>query len=134
MRNVLKLYAMFREPRNFLIILCAYVACSLTAHVLHGWDADFGTTNLVLSIEASIASAAIMMMGRRTAEAQESANQQMRTMVAAIYEMQDTQTKTLKGVLLVAEAQRDVLLDHAEILKALQDGDRQIVDTLKAKS
>lgn len=112
--TLIRFYAIFREPKNFLVLLCLYIVGSVTAHLMRGYDSDFGLTNLVLSIEASIASAAIMMMNRDNAESIEKANAQMREMVKHLVEAESRQEKMLQGILLIAEAQRDALVSLQE--------------------
>jgi uncharacterized membrane protein len=116
MHKVMRLYAAFREPRNFLVFLLTYIATSLTFHVMRGYDADFGMTNLVLSIEASIASAALMMLGKHSADMQQKNSEDQARMLAA--------------VLAMAEGQRDMLANHTEVLRALKEGDERILQTL----
>ncbi len=70
MNPILRLYLTIRRPRNFLILLCIFIATSLALHFMHGYDADFGATNLILSIEASTAGAVLMMIAEESAEAQ----------------------------------------------------------------
>jgi len=123
MPNLMRVYASFRDPRNFLVILVTYILLSATMHLLHGYDPEWGMTNLILSIEASVASAALMMMGKKNGDEQAK-------MLAMVLEMASAQDKTLKGVLLIAEAQRDMLLDHAALLRALKEGDERILQTL----
>jgi hypothetical protein len=127
MRNpLLRFYLTVRRPRNFLILLCIFIGTSLLLHFLNGYDGDWGATNLILSIEASTAGAVLMMVAESSAETQE-------RMLEALVEMSQSQDKTLKGVLLIAEAQRDMLMDHANLLRALKDGDDRILKTLTDK-
>jgi hypothetical protein len=100
-------YAAFREPRNFLRIVVAYVVASLVLHWLRGYDPDWGDTNLTFSIEATISSAIIMMQGR---ESQRMADDARRM-----------HGETLQAVLDIAKAQRDTLRDQATHLRHLAD-------------
>lgn len=118
-----RLYLKFREEKFFLRALCVFVLTSLALHYAIGYDSDWGGTNLTLSIEAAIASAVIMMEQQRAAAVQQK-------QLDAILAMQAAQDKTLKGVLLIAEAQRDMLIDHRTLLQALKDGDERILKTL----
>lgn len=135
-----RIYLRFRSPRIFLIALSAFIVSSLYLHYTRGYDADWGGTNLSLSIEASVASAVITVAAEETlrllrliwdgvqkllsmAEKQD----RILSMLLALSEAQD---KTLRGVLLIAEAQRDMLLDHREHLLALKKGDERILKTL----
>ena len=130
MARLLRLYLWLRSPRVFLVLLCTFVGTSLTLHFLRAYDADFGATNLILSIEASIAGAVLMMVAEESAAMQRAAAEQMHTMLAAALAASDAQDKTLEGVLLIAEAQRDMLLDHRALLQALKEGDERILQTL----
>ena len=121
---MLRLYLTVRRPRNFLILLCLFILSSLLLHYFHGYDSDFGATNLILSIEATVAGAVLMMV------AEESADIQAR-MLTQLVEMGEAQAKTLKGVLLIAEAQRDALIDHAALLRVLRESDERILNVLK---
>lgn len=130
MGKLSRLYLTFRHPRVFLIALVTFVVTSLLLHFFRGYDSDWGATNLTLSIEASIASAVLTMMAERAATMQTEVAEQMRQMLEASLEMQAAQDRTLKGVLLIAEAQRDMLLDHKRILETLKEGDELILKTL----
>lgn len=125
-----RLYLAFRHPRVFLFALVTFVITMLSLHFLRGVDEDWGATNLTLSIEASIASAVLTMMAERAAQMQTEVAAQMRQMLEASLAMQAAQDKTLQGVLLIAEAQRDMLLDHRSLLQALKEGDERILKTL----
>lgn len=130
MGKLSRLYLTFRHPRVFLIALVTFVITSLLLHFFRGYDSDWGATNLTLSIEASIASAVLTMMAERAAAMQTEVAAQMRQMLEASLDMQAAQDRTLKGVLLIAEAQRDMLLDHKRILETLKEGDELILKTL----
>jgi uncharacterized membrane protein len=105
MRNpVLSLYLTARKPRNFLKLVIVFIVASATAHWLRGYDSDWGLTNLIFSTEATIAGAVMLMF-------QEEAAERADRMLARLVEMNEAQAKTLKGVLLIAEAQRDALLE-----------------------
>lgn len=119
MPSLLRLYMTVRKPRNFLILLCTFIGTSLALHFLLGTDADFGATNLVLSIEASTASAVLMMV------AEESAQLQRQTV--------DSQGSMLAALLSIAEAQRDMLADHAALLRTLKETDERLLQTLTTR-
>ncbi|PVX77157.1 DUF1003 domain-containing protein [Paraburkholderia unamae] len=104
-----RLYLKFREEKTFLRILILFVVLALVLHHLFGIDPDWGGTNLTLSIEAAIASAVIMMEQKRSGEVQQ---------------------KQLEAILAMAEAQRDMLADHATLLKTLKEGDERLLKTL----
>lgn len=71
MNPILQLYLVVRKPRNFLVILCAFIAASLLLHFFRAYDDGFGLTNLILSIEASTASAVLLMVAEASSVAQE---------------------------------------------------------------
>lgn len=116
MPSLLRLYLTVRKPRNFLIVLCIFIGTSLLLHFFNGYDGDWGATNLILSIEASTAGAVLMMV------AEQSAQMQIRN--------GEDQAKMLAAVLSIAEAQRGMLSDHTELLRALKEGDDRILKTL----
>lgn len=131
-----RLYLRFREPKIFLIALCVFVVSSLLLHFFRGYDADFGRTNLTLSVEASIASAVLTVAAEETLYLL----REILGVVKLVYELVKlvkeqglTTEKILKGVLLIAEAQREVLIDHATILRTMQESDRAILELLKEK-
>lgn len=106
---ILRFYLTVRKPRNFLKIVFTFIVTSLLLHWWHGYDSDWGATNLILSIDATIASTIMLMI-------QEEGAEKMDRMLAALLAM--------------AEAQRDMLADHATLLRALRDGDERILKTL----
>lgn len=106
---ILRFYLTVRKPRNFLKIVFVFIASSLLLHWLHGYDTDWGATNLILSIDATIASTIMLMI-------QEEGAERMDRMLAALIDM--------------AQAQRDMLADHATLLRALREGDERILKTL----
>lgn len=120
---ILRFYLTVRKPRNFLKIACVFIASSLSLHWLHGYDPEFGATNLILSIDATIASAIMLMIQEEGAALQEE-------MLKKLVEMGRHQDETLRGVLLLAEASRDMLVDHEKFLRALREGDVRILEAL----
>jgi hypothetical protein len=120
---ILRFYLMVRKPRNFLTLALIFICTSLVLHFTRGYDADWGATNLILSIDATIAGAVMLMV-------QESAAEKLETMLDALVDMGRAQEKTLKGVLLIAEAQRDALIDHSSLLRTLREGDERILRAL----
>jgi hypothetical protein len=113
MRNpVLRLYLTVRKPRNFLRLLCLFITTSLILHVFRGYDADWGSTNLILSIEATIAGAVMLMVQEEAAEMQE---------------------KMLKALVSMAEAQHAMLADYGALLLAIKDADERLLNVLTAK-
>lgn len=136
-----RLYLRFRSPKIFLVALSGFIVSSLYLHYTHGYDSDWGGTNLSLSIEASVASAVITVAAEETLRllkaifgivtrllAMAKTQERILNMLLA---MSEAQNKTLNGVLLIAEAQRDMLIDHASLLRALKQGDERILETLK---
>lgn len=110
MRNpALRLYITVRKPRNFLRLLCVFIGTSLALHFLRGYDADWGGTNLILSIESTVAGAVMLMVQEESAE---------------------MQAKMLSALLGMAEAQRAMLADHSTLLRTLKEGDERILQTL----
>lgn len=120
---ILRFYLTVRKPRNFLKIVSTFIASSLLLHWLRGYDPDWGGTNLILSIDATIASTIMLMIQEEGAALQEE-------MLKKLVEMGQHQEKTLRGVLLLAEAQRDMLMDHDKFLRALREGDARILEAL----
>jgi hypothetical protein len=108
-KAILLFYVTIRKPRNFLKIVFTFIGTSLVLHWLRGYDADWGSTNLILSIDATIASTVMLMI-------QEEAAERMEKMLTAMLDM--------------AAAQRDMLTDHAALLRALREGDERILKTL----
>jgi uncharacterized membrane protein len=119
MRSLFRLYMTVRKPKNFLIILLVFIGTSLLLHFLTGVDPEFGATNLILSIEASTASAVLMMV------AEESADLQRQTV--------DSQGRMLAALLAIAEAQRDMLTDHTALLRAIRDADERLLKALTTR-
>lgn len=108
---VMRFYMTVKRPRNFLKIVCTFIATSILLHWFRGYDADWGGTNLIMSIEATIGQTVMLMVQEEGAEMQ-------RQMLEALVSM--------------AEAQRDLLSDHASLLRSLRDGDARILETLAA--
>lgn len=81
----------------------------MSLHFLFGIDRDLGGINLILSIEAGIAGALIMMK-------QDSHSDNMEKMIYAMLEM--------------ANAQKQTMLEHSDILKkiASEQGKANAVD------
>lgn len=107
---VLRFYLTVRKPRNFLKLACTFIGTSLLLHWLRGYDTDFGATNLILSIDATIASTVMLMVQEESAEVQAAT-------LKKLVEMSEQQDKTLKGVLLIAEATRDMLIARRDEVK-----------------
>jgi len=116
MRSLFRLYMTVRKPKNFLVVLLVFIGTSLILHFLTGIDPEFGATNLILSIEASTASAVLMMV------AEESADLQRQTV--------ESQGSMLGALLAIAEAQRDMLTDHTALLRAIREADERLLKAL----
>lgn len=129
-KHILQVYLTVRNPKNFLILLCLYIAASLTAHIGLGYDGDFGLTNLVMSIEASTAGAVLMMVAEESARVTAEMLTLLVQLVKEIRQIAQNQDRTLKGVLLIAEAQRDTLDDHRKMLDTLNERDERILKVL----
>ena len=106
---VMRLYLTVRKPRNFLKIVFVFIGTSLTLHWLRGYDADFGATNLILSIDATIAGTIMLMF-------QEEGAERMERMVSALLQM--------------AEAARDRDAEQLALMRALKDADERLLKTL----
>lgn len=135
-----RLYLRFRSPKTFLIALCVFIMTMLTLHFGFGYDADWGGTNLTLSIEASVASAVITAAFPEMIKLLRFIIDRLKDLHTVAIETrriaEDVREhglmieKTLKGVLLIAEAQRDMLMDHRSLLQALNEGDARILKAL----
>lgn len=68
MNPILRLYLVIRKPRNFLKLVCVFIASSIFFHFTRGYDPDWGGTNLVFSIEATVASAVMLMVQEESAQ------------------------------------------------------------------
>ena len=113
-------YLRFRSPRCFLIVLSTFIVTSLLLHHFRGYDADWGGTNLTLSIEASVASAVITVAAEETimllrkildiVHKIDTVSAEHRQILVVLQDLAQRQERTLHGVLLIAEAQRDALV------------------------
>ncbi|MDA8092362.1 MAG: hypothetical protein M0T84_00355 [Betaproteobacteria bacterium] len=121
-------YRWFRSPRNFLVFLCAFIVGSITFHRLDDYDPDLGITNLILSIEASVASAGILLvLEQLLAHLLEF----LKAWKAEQREQADRQARMLQAVLAIAEAQRDMLVDHTNLLRAMRGHDETVLSALQ---
>lgn len=139
-----RLYLRFRHPKVFLIALCTFICTMLGLHFFFGVDSDWGGTNLTLSSEASIASAVVTVAAEETIRLLKIVLEriaelfayvkkrfaEIKVIVENVRSLVEMQDKTLRGVLLIAEAQRDMLLDHRALLQALKEGDERILKAL----
>lgn len=139
-----RLYLRFRHPKVFLIALCTFIGTMLGLHFFFGVDGDWGGTNLTLSCEASVASAVVTVAAEETIRLLKIVIERInelhivavgiRRIVAAMQEQAKVSEKTLRGVLLIAEAERDMLIDHRALLQALKDSDDRILKALTERS
>lgn len=109
---ILRFYLTVRKPRNFLKIVFVFIGTSLTLHWLRGYDADWGATNLILSIDATIASTIMLMF-------QEEGAERMERMVAALIGM--------------AEAAHDRDVEQLAMLRSLKETDERLLQKLTEK-
>ena len=113
-------YLRFRSPRCFLIVLSTFIVTSLCLHYFRGYDSDWGGTNLTLSIEASVASAVITVAAEETlmllrkilsiVKQIDQVSAEHKQILIVLQDLAQRQERTLHGVLLIAEAQRDALM------------------------
>lgn len=111
----LRAYMAFRSPKFFLVVLVSYIAGSLFAHINLGYDADFGLTNLILSIEASTASAVLMMVAERTAAMQEQMAKLQREQMAMLLQHSVEQKELMQRLVAIVESSRatdQAILDY----------------------
>jgi hypothetical protein len=135
-----RLYLRFRHPKVFLIALCTFIFTMFGLHFFYGVDSDWGGTNLTLSYEASVASAVVTVAAEETIRLLKIVIERLaelhmiaveiRRIAALTQEQGAVSNKTLRGVLLIAEAQRDMLLDFRALLQSIKDGDDRILREL----
>lgn len=117
--KILRIYLAFRDPKVFLVILGLFIVTSITAHLFVHWDVDWGITNMTLSIEASVAGAVLMMVAERSAKVQD--------------EMAKLQREQLNALIAMAEADRKLSTDTADMLRQLIENDRLFLTMLGQK-
>jgi hypothetical protein len=135
-----RIYLRFRHPKVFLIALCTFIGTMFGLHFFYGVDSDWGGTNLTLSCEASVASAVVTVAAEETIRLLKIVLERLaelhmiaveiRRIAALTQEQGAVSNKTLRGVLLIAEAQRDMLLDFRALLQSIKDGDDRILREL----
>ena len=129
MREVaVRAYRWFRSPRRFLKILVAFIGASITFHRVAGYDPDWGITNLSLSVEASVASAGIIlileeMIGALFTFLREWREHQLR--------QDDSQARVLAAVLALAQAEQKALERGEQLLAELLEHERRTIDILE---
>lgn len=109
----MRFYLTVRKPRNFLKVVFTFIATSLTLHWMRGYDPDWGATNLILSIDATIAGTIMLMF-------QEEGAERMERMVEALIGM--------------AEAARERDTEQLELLLALKESDARLLKALTGES
>ena len=124
----LRTYRWFRAPRRFLKFLVAFIVGSITFHRVAGYDPDFGITNLSLSIEASVASAGIILVLEEI----------MDRLFAFLREWRESQTRqdehqarVLSAVLALAEAEQRALDRGEQLLRDLLEHEKRSIATLE---
>lgn len=117
---VARAYQRFRDPATFLRVLLLFISCSMVLHFWWHYDADWGATNLALSIEASVASAALMLLAR---------DSQRRAAEAAEWQRTHTehQGHMLSAVLELAEAARDASVQSHLLLQRQGEHDEKLL-------
>ncbi len=123
-----RFYKWFRSPRRFLKFLIAFIGASVVFHRSVGYDPDWGVTNLSLSIEASVASAGIILILEEI----------MDRLFVFLHEWRDhqvrderAQAEVLNALVAMGEAQTALLSDHASILREMQAKDRATAGVLR---
>lgn len=116
-KKLLALYVAFREPETFLKVLAAFITVAVILHFAVKFDPEWGSTNLTLSIEATIAGAVQMVLTRTLQRMQEQAA--------------EVQRKQLEALVRMAEAERQVQADHLDLLKAIRRSDEELLRLLR---
>ena len=106
-KYLLRLYALFREPKVFLTIMCGFITISLTAHVLRSYDVDLGLTNLILSIEASLYGVVSSIMVKGVSRKQD--------------EMAAMQQKQLEALIAMAELAKERDIEQISLLTSIRE-------------
>lgn len=82
-------YAKFRGSAAFLFILVLYIGAWVTAHLISGFDPDWGLLNLTLSIEASVSVAILIMDADKYERVQRKQLHYMQHLLEAMVELLD---------------------------------------------
>jgi hypothetical protein len=106
---MLDLYLTIRKPRNFLKLLCLFISCSVALHFSFGYDIEWGSTNMILSIEATIAGAVMLMVQEESAE---------------------MQGKTLSALLKMAEAAKERDTEQLNLMRSIRESDERFLKIL----
>ncbi len=110
MGKLFRFYLMVRKPRNFLKILVIFLSTWLFSHWAFGTDGDFGAINLILSTEASIAGAVLMMVAEESAEWQ-------RMILTQLHELMHDLNSLVTALVQMAQLQRDADEEHTRMLE-----------------
>lgn len=116
-KRILAVYLAFRDPKVFLWILGLFIIISSLLHIVLGYDPDWGTTNLTLSIEASVAGAVLMMVAENSSRKQD--------------EMARVQREQLAAILTIATTLQSTLSESSAAIKDMRDADRELLEELK---
>lgn len=106
---VLRFYLTIRKPRNFLKIVFVYITTSLLLHWFHGYDSDWGATNLILSIDATIASTIMLMIQEEGAERMD---------------------RVLEALLALAESARERDIEQLALMRSMRESDERVLQML----
>lgn len=106
---VLRFYLTVRKPRNFLKIVCVFVSTSLLLHWVRGYDSDWGATNLILSIDATIASTIMLMIQEEGAERMD---------------------RMLEALIGMAEAARERDAEQISLIRSMKESDARLLQIL----
>ena len=106
---MLDLYLTIRKPRNFLKLLCLFISCSVALHFAFGYDIEWGSTNMILSIEATIAGAVMLMVQEEAAE---------------------MQAKMLSALLAMAEAAKERDTEQLSLMRSIRESDERLISAL----
>ena len=115
--RIARAYQRFRDPGNFLRVVLLFISGSLTLHFAVHYDPDWGATNLILSIEATVASAALMLLARENQRRNEESAQ--------------VQAQMLATLLALAQADQRALERGEKLLQDLIAHDKRSIATLE---
>ena len=115
--TIARTYQRFRDPGNFLRIVLLFISASLTLHFAVHYDPDWGATNLILSIEATVASAALMLLARENQRRNE--------------ESARMQAQMLETLLQLAQSDQRALERGGQLLQDLIEHDKRSIATLE---
>lgn len=116
-KAISRAYQRFRDPGNFLRIVLLFISGSLALHFAVHYDPEWGATNLILSIEATVASAALMLLARENQRRNE--------------ESARVQAQMLETLLQLAQADQRALERGGQLLQDLIEHDKRSIATLE---